>query len=95
MPQEAFDTALLDSVPTVEILSELKRELGMREAKYPGWVQAKKLKADTAQRQMLRLRAGIRKLERMWADEEQRTSPTLPLEGFAGAPKAPGDGGHR
>lgn len=95
MPQEAFDVALLDSIPTVEILSELKRELGMREAKYPGWVASKKLKPDTAQRQMLRLRAGIRKLERIWADEEERRAPTLSFEGPAGAPKAPGDGGHR
>ncbi len=95
MAQDPFDEALLDSVPLTEVLSELKRELAMRQHKYPGWIAAKTLKADTAQRQMLRLRAAIKILEKVWADAEAKTSPSLPFEGGAGTAKTRGHGEDR
>lgn len=95
MAQDAFDAALLDSVKLIDIVAELRRELGMREHKYPQWVQAKSLKPEAAQRQMLRMRAALHHFEKAWADEQAKAAPALPFEGPAGAAKAPGDRGHR
>lgn len=52
-----------EPVTLEEQITELDRELALRARVYPRWVAAKKIRADTAQRQMARLRAAHRSLE--------------------------------
>ena len=55
--------------PTLEEqIAELRREIGLRERVYPGWIAAKKMKADQAERSMARIKAALETLEGLSGD---------------------------
>ena len=55
--------------------TELKREIGMRNAVYPRWIQAGKLKRETADFQILVLKAALVLIQ----DEIKKNSPQKDL----------------
>lgn len=89
------DAAILEAVELVDVVAELRREIGMRQAKYPQWIQEKKLKPDAAHRQLLRMQKALMIIEKAWANEQEHKAPTLSLEGGSAAPKARGNGENR
>lgn len=57
-------------IPITDQISELKRELAMRERVYPEWVQRGKIKRSDANAQYLRMKAALQTLVRI---EEQNS----------------------
>ena len=56
-----------------EQIAELRRELAMRERKYPGWVSSGMLTKARADRQMGCLRAAVATLEKLLAASDRLT----------------------
>lgn len=75
-----FDKALIAAVPLEQQITELKREYHMRRTAYPKFIAGNKLTTTAAMQQMLRLNAAIATLEKLLADEKNRTQPSLSLE---------------
>lgn len=80
MPESSIDQAVLDSVPLIDQLKELKREQHMREHVYPGLIGRGTLKPADAAKQKLRLEAAIATIDRLWRKEQaDARPPELPL----------------
>jgi len=58
------------SFTTHEIATELRRELGLRERLYPGWVAKGTLAPGAARRQIELMKAAIAKIEEKFGYDE-------------------------
>lgn len=59
-----------EEVSTREMWASSKRELGMRERVYPGWIDKKKMDARTAERELRIQKAIVAHFARLLDEEE-------------------------
>jgi hypothetical protein len=58
-------------VPTLdEQIACVRREVGVRERVYPGWIEKGRIKSETAERELAAMRAALRTLEQIRAMQQ-------------------------
>jgi hypothetical protein len=53
-----------------EQIACVRREVGVRERVYPGWVEKGRIKSETAERELAAMRAALRTLEQIRAMQQ-------------------------
>ncbi len=60
----------MSNIPLKDQIAELKRELAIREAVYPNWIESNRMKREDAQKYYRRMRAALHTLLDLEKEED-------------------------